>query len=85
MYIFTDFVPDPETRYAMGFVLNAVVSLCIAVNLAYLNSEIPRKAYNTLNRRYLKLKDAGEKVKLKAMETLKEAQTFKEEGTPELQ
>jgi hypothetical protein len=82
MYIFTDFVPDPETRYKMGFVLSAVVSFCIVVNLAYLNSEIPRKAYNLLKRRYLKFKNAGEKVKLKALETLKEARSLKE---PELQ
>jgi hypothetical protein len=74
LYIFTDFVPHPDIRYRAGNVLNAVTSLCIAVNVAYLNSELPRKLYNIAKRKYLRYKNVAEKVKLKAQQSFQEHQ-----------
>lgn len=54
MYVMTDFVPDPDARFLMGYFLNAVVTLCIIVNLAYLNADVPRSLYNWWDRRAMR-------------------------------
>ena len=53
MYIFTDFVPDAEARYLMGYPLIAIVSFCFLVNLIYVNSDMPYK----LKKKYRKWKE----------------------------
>jgi len=30
---FTDFVPDPQTKYALGFSINGVLAAALAINL----------------------------------------------------
>jgi hypothetical protein len=57
---FTDFVPDPERRYDMGFVLIFLVSFNMFVNLVILNLSAPMKLYDILKKWY---KKKMEKVK----------------------
>jgi hypothetical protein len=54
MYIFTDFVPDAETRFAMGYVLIAIVSICFIVNLFPILLDIPYRCRKCKHKRKLK-------------------------------
>ena len=35
-YLFTDFVPDPDARYTMGYSLIVVTIICLTVNLSFM-------------------------------------------------
>jgi hypothetical protein len=37
MFLFTAFVPYPEIRYNLGYLISALVTLSILVNFAYVN------------------------------------------------
>ena len=59
MLIFTDFVPDPNVRYDMGFLLVILVGVNLVVNLGFLFWTQPRTVYNWLKSKYTKF--AGKK------------------------
>ena len=54
MFIFTDFVPEPELRYQTGYFLISIVGFCLFVNLAYLHLPVFSSMYNRSRKVYLK-------------------------------
>lgn len=70
MFIFTDYVPEPEHRFQAGYILETIVGICLTVNLIYLHMPLIH-AFNLKNKRFYrkfcrkvvktKLKPADEK------------------------
>ena len=54
LMLFTDFVPESETRYAMGFVFIALVLLFAAVHLTVLAIESFKSLRSCIIRRYVR-------------------------------
>ena len=53
LFLFTDFVPSPETRYTMGFSLIGVTSLNLGGNVIVLLGVTLLSVYAGLRRKYL--------------------------------
>ena len=50
MYLFTDFIPVPETRYFFGKILLYLLYFNVAVNLVALAFEISSRAVNNIKK-----------------------------------
>ena len=50
MYLFTDYVPDPETRFSLGKVLLWLVYFDIVVNFIFLSIEIVMRSIRWIKR-----------------------------------
>jgi hypothetical protein len=48
LVVFTDFVPDPQRRYDMGFVFICLIGLNVFVNLAYIYWGAPKRMFELI-------------------------------------
>ena len=56
MYLFTDFVPEPEKRYILGKYLLVLLYMNIAMNLVVMGVEVANRSSRWLKRKFIQLK-----------------------------
>jgi hypothetical protein len=61
LFLFTDFVPSPETRYTMGFSLIGATSLNLAGNILVMLGKTLLAIYEILRRKYIMIMHARHK------------------------